>query len=106
MLVDIKTIYEKISKLEEEAMEQVFSTPENSISHTKAAIQAKERRNLKRMLFELTPVDPNSLVKRGRWVRYTHSKLFSCTCSNCNADAKERTPYCPWCGAKMDLKGE
>jgi DNA-directed RNA polymerase subunit RPC12/RpoP len=55
----------------------------------------------------------NKLLKHGRWVE--HHEPFSWmgyttwTCSECDyevgyeKDIKNRTDYCPHCGAKMDL---
>lgn len=44
-------------------------------------------------------------VVHGKWKKYTISKLFSCTCSVCNCDAEEKTPFCPNCGADMRKGG-
>ena len=44
-------------------------------------------------------------VKRGEWIKYTISDLFTYTCSGCNCDVdiKRKTPYCPECG--VDMRG-
>lgn len=41
-------------------------------------------------------------VRHGKWIKYTISNIFNYTCSVCNCDVKERTPFCPWCGSIMD----
>ena len=37
-------------------------------------------------------------VKRGRWMRYGDDW----ECSNCDVPLNGMSPYCPFCGAKMD----
>jgi hypothetical protein len=48
------------------------------------------------------PVADVQPVQHGKWIKYTISDLYSHTCSICHCDVKEKTPYCPFCGAKMD----
>ena len=48
---------------------------------------------------EAIDVKPNVC---GKWDKYKLSKLFKYTCTVCHTDVEEKTPYCPWCGAKME----
>ena len=41
-------------------------------------------------------------VVHGRWNPYKISNAFTHSCSVCHCDVNEKTPYCPYCGAKMD----
>lgn len=46
-------------------------------------------------------ITPESLVVHGRWI---DKGSLSCRCSECGCKNGKETPYCPNCGAKMDLK--
>lgn len=57
-------------------------------------------------LVEYTP------VKRGYWKLHNVEGEFfgiktlvpwACNCSICGRDGGEETPYCPWCGAEMEV---
>lgn len=41
-------------------------------------------------------------VRHGRWIDCSNGWM----CSECEQDNTYDKPYCPNCGAKMDLKGE
>ena len=55
-------------------------------------------------MIESTPIVDAVPVVHGKWDKYRLSKLFKLTCSVCHADVDEKTPFCPWRGAKMDGK--
>ena len=40
-------------------------------------------------------------VRRGKWV---DSGSLSCRCDQCGCKNTKETPFCPFCGAKMDCK--
>ncbi len=40
-------------------------------------------------------------VKHGKWLD-TRNISYSARCSECGRYATDMTPYCPYCGAKMD----
>lgn len=51
-------------------------------------------------------------VQRGHWKLHNVEGEFfvvptlincACNCSVCGRDGREETPYCPWCGAEMDV---
>lgn len=50
------------------------------------------------------------LLVRGRWIgereKDTFGYLYHLKCSRCDRRNSNRTPYCPHCGAKMDLERE
>lgn len=62
------------------------------------------------------PVIDAEPVKYGRWVSLTecanegvycsvcHKKVYKADYARCNKKNKLRSPYCPHCGAKMDLE--
>ena len=54
-------------------------------------------------LLDMEKVDAVPVV-HGEWYPYKISKIFSYTCNVCHCDVKEKTPFCPYCGAKMDGK--
>lgn len=51
-------------------------------------------------------------VRHGKWWRVPlevgdqnhHYVFMSYRCSECKHAFDQKTPYCPWCGAKMDKK--
>ena len=48
-------------------------------------------------------------VRHGRWVKIQFAgepTTFGYRCSECILTNDIYTSYCPWCGAKMDGKGE
>ena len=47
------------------------------------------------------PAADVELVRHGKWIPYNAKKCLY-TCSECNALPKDKTKYCPNCGAKMD----
>lgn len=46
--------------------------------------------------------EPTVEVVHGRWNPYKISDVFTHSCSVCHCDVNGKTPYCPYCGAKMD----
>lgn len=50
-------------------------------------------------------IDPESLRPHGRW-KVTHALIENAVCSNCGAHFQgyyAEYPYCPRCGAKMEV---
>ena len=50
-------------------------------------------------------------VRHGRWIKDPHSQngfpshiYMMRKCSECGHSVDNATPYCPWCGAKMDAE--
>lgn len=52
-------------------------------------------------LDNLSTVDAMEVV-HARWTPYKISNAFTHSCSVCHCDVNDKTPYCPYCGAKMD----
>ena len=53
---------------------------------------------IKRMLANLPAADVAE-VRHGTW---TDIGSLSCRCSECGCKNNRTTPYCPWCGARMN----
>ena len=56
---------------------------------------------MERIIYDAPTIDP---VKHGKWVR-NNPFTDTLACSECNYEIPTeelRTPYCPWCGARMD----
>ena len=50
-------------------------------------------------------IDPESLREHGKWIwKNGEPDNFDCICSNCNAEDEHLYPFCPNCGAKMELE--
>lgn len=57
-------------------------------------------------IIDAQPTVDAEIVKYGKWIE---SERHGYKCSNCNCmssfwDDNLKSPYCPWCGAKMDLE--
>ena len=61
------------------------------------------KRATHRILANLPTIDP---VKHGEWVRNNPlTDTLSCSVCNYEIPTEElRTPYCPWCGARMERR--
>ena len=55
------------------------------------------------MLLDKIPIIEVEPVRHGRWLP-TRPNLCSVKCSICEKFWETETPYCPSCGAKMDLE--
>ena len=62
---------------------------------------------------ENLPIADAQEVRHGEWLleREPNGKPYCFHCSVCDSDfgrisIVSATPFCPWCGAKMDVKGE
>lgn len=53
---------------------------------------------------EKFPVHEVEIVQHGRWIISTRPNVCSVKCSICEKYWETETPYCPSCGAKMDLE--
>ena len=70
--------------------------------------QLKERTFFKQIItyFPTADVEP---VRHGRWIEKQEKDtfagyLYSYECSECGSVKQRKEPYCPNCGAKMDLE--
>ena len=52
-------------------------------------------------IFEILPAADVAPVRHGRWIPYNVKDCLY-VCSECHSLPKDRTRYCPNCGAKMD----
>ena len=66
-----------------------------------ACVEGQQAERIEKELKKIT-VEP----VRGEWQPYTLSKLFTHTCTACHCDVREKTPFCPWCGADMRKQGD
>ena len=55
-----------------------------------------------RTIIETAPSSDVEPVRHGRWIIYSARDCLY-TCSECRSVPRDRYPYCPICGAKMDL---
>lgn len=99
-------LYEKIAQLEELARNRYLDTP--SLYHPMYMTQLKERTFFKQIItyFPTADVEP---VRHGRWIEKQEKDtfagyLYSYECSECGRVKQRKEPYCPNCGAKMDLE--
>ena len=61
-------------------------------------IKALEDSDAELLKIPAADVEP---VRHGKWIPYNAKKCLY-TCSECNALPKDKTKYCPNCGARMD----
>ena len=64
-------------------------------------------RYIKKQIGKISAADVQEL-RHGRWERI-NPFIDTMTCSLCDyniVSEEMKTPYCPWCGAKMDLEEE
>ena len=54
-----------------------------------------------RKIMETWPAADVAPVRRGKWIPYNLKECLY-LCSECNAPPRDRTKYCPNCGARMD----
>ena len=53
---------------------------------------------------EQSQIDPESLREHGKWIWINDDPFnYECMCSNCGLENEHIYPFCPNCGAKMDL---
>lgn len=73
-------------------------------NNSEAEIQERNDWHRYKNIVESQPTVDAMLVKRGRWVR-SSPFIDTFECSECGYDVLDeelRTPYCPWCGTKMN----
>lgn len=54
-------------------------------------------------------ISPEDLWPHGRWIKHIEKYENYCECSECHKypdSPLDTTPYCPFCGAKMDEEEE
>ena len=102
-LIDVKSAIKELR----DAYEHEFPTASGEFDDYATRIVPNILRNM-----ETVDAQP---VKHGRWEFVNLAKSYleapcgdTLRCSVCNfvVDVSEQTPYCPNCGAKMDLEGE
>ena len=84
------------SYAEDEHPYKKFGTPETYSKYNEGWSDACDYIRDK---MESTPAADVAPVKHGKWIRTTSDY----ECSNCQYPMDYITPYCPYCGAKMDL---
>lgn len=109
--IERNALYEKIARLEELARNRVVDTPSTSPAYMRYVAQLNERTALKHLIFD-TPAADVAPVAHGRWEfrqcgTYSRRRAY---CSACKKHSgiggiieNQMKPYCPNCGAKMDL---
>lgn len=105
--INKSALYEKISQIEELAMNRYLETPSNNPCCSMHLEQLNERTAFKHIIADFPSADV-APVRHGRWEK--QSGLYSCsecgkTCPyDVQADVIEywACNYCPNCGAKMD----
>lgn len=73
-----------------------------------------EKMDVAMEIARFTTIDPESLRPHGRWIEMVESiedghtgeyyEEIYYNCINCDYATGDKTPYCPNCGAKMDLE--
>ena len=119
--IDKSALYEKIAQLEELARNRYLETPSSSLCFSRYMTQLNERTALKHIVADFPSADVAPVV-HGRWVfgkdladsfGSINKNKYHLYCSECrhqafnNSDDNDcdfdmDTPFCPWCGAKMD----
>lgn len=59
-----------------------------------------DHKRMESVLFEMPAIDAIPVV-HGEWKPH-NIRLCLYSCSNCRCVPRDKTPYCPICGAKMD----
>lgn len=102
--IDKSALYEKISQIEELAMNRYLETPSNSPCCSMYLEQLNERTAFKHIIADFPSADV-SQVRHGRWVPTEAPFMNECEdCSVCGYRTVwgHRYNYCPNCGCRMD----
>ena len=122
--IDKSALYEKIAQLEKLARNRYLETPSSSLCFSRYMTQLNERTALKHIVADFPSADVAE-VRHGRWVfgkdladsfGSINKNKYHLYCSECRNQAFNKsadndcdfdmdTPFCPWCGAKMDGEG-
>ena len=75
----------------------------------KAAVTIATAKKLVRSIIQRAPAADVAPVVHGRWIKKQEKDtfagyLYSYECSECERVEQRKEPYCPNCGAKMDLE--
>ena len=104
--INKNVLYKIIAQLEELARNRYLDTP--SLYYPMYMTQLNERTHFKHIIqfFPAADVVP---VRHGRWIEKQKKDtfagyLYSYECSECGSVKQRKEPYCPNCGAKMDLE--
>ena len=104
--INKNVLYKIIAQLEELARNRYLDTP--SLYYPMYMTQLKERAYFKQIITDLPTADVTP-VRYGRWIKKQEKDtfagyLYSYECSECGRVKQRKEPYCPNCGAKMDLE--
>ena len=85
----------------------VINKLENEAKKT-SGLGCRRRLEVVRLLRQQPTVDLYDLVSHGYWTFYSsHGEdEYEYKCSRCNNYVNQRYPFCPYCGAEMNLKGD
>lgn len=67
-------------------------------------ITRSEYKTVDSIIFEFPTIEAEP-VRRGRWKVWYHGEngfSFSCSACGLSPTGERTTPYCPWCGVKME----
>lgn len=110
-------LYNKISKLEEEARDRYFGTSSANSVRVRYETQLYERTDFKRLIADFPVVDVAE-VRHGRWIdedfpekmATVHGFAICSICGELSHKAEHGynilSNYCPNCGARMDKEDE
>ena len=60
--------------------------------------------NAYRLIVSAEPAAEAEPVRHGRWIAKEDEVSYWWECSECHSDETQKSPYCPNCGARMDLE--
>ena len=101
-------LYKKIAQLEEFSRDRYLETPSDNLCRSRYLAELVERTYFKRIIADF-PAEDVEPVRHGRWIEKQEKDtfagyLYSYECSECGRVEQRKEPYCPKCGAKMDLE--
>lgn len=106
-LIDADALYEKTAEWEASAEANVVKLMRDKINKSECRRWMGilvERRAFKHDVADAPTIDP---VKHGKWIEHEWAEIIegnlvsNYECSQCHGWAREKTDYCPHCGARM-----
>ena len=91
----LKGIAEEASESEEAVC---YVATDEDIDALNMAIKALEHLLLPRIIIGQGEKEPSVVPKRGKWIEI--DEYSECSC--CGAESCGETPFCPYCGARME----